>query len=127
MPLWTLLATFNLIYAICSTSWLLHGAFTALCWVFVCLTGLFQSPSVAHYARKTLRKALGSHPHFIKDKIALFNLPALEIDTEVDGLMVMRGVTISLSSLSLVVHGIELGTTPRPLLIRFYADNYQQA
>ncbi|KAF2158618.1 hypothetical protein M409DRAFT_71558 [Zasmidium cellare ATCC 36951] len=109
IPLWTVLATLNLIYAICSTSWLLHGIFATLCWISVGLTSLFQFPTAAHYARRALRKALGKHPHFIKDKIALFNLPALEIDTEVDGLMVMRGVTISLSSLTLVVHGIELG------------------
>ncbi|KAK4610571.1 hypothetical protein CLAFUW4_14003 [Fulvia fulva] len=42
-------------------------------------------------------------------RIALFNLPALEIDTDVDGLFVIRGVTFSLSSFTLVAHGIELG------------------
>lgn len=47
--------------------------------------------------------------HFIDDKIAFFNIPALEIDTEVDGLMVLRGITFSLSSLSFVVHGVEVG------------------
>lgn len=109
IPLWTVLATLNLLYAICSTSWLLHDVFISACWVFVGLTCLFQFPSAAHYARRGLRKALGKQPHFIKDKIALFNLPALEVDTDVDGLMVIRGVTISLSSLTFVVHGIELG------------------
>ncbi|KAK4496435.1 hypothetical protein PRZ48_012415 [Zasmidium cellare] len=109
IPLWTVLATINLIYAISSTSWLLNGLFATICWMSIGLTSLFQFPKAAHYARRALRKTLGKHPHFIKDKIALFNLPALEIDTEVDGLMVMRGVTISLSSLTLVVHGIELG------------------
>jgi hypothetical protein len=58
--------------------------------------------------RKGLRKVL-KQLSFINDKIALFNLPALEIDTEVDGLMVVRGVTISLSSLTIIAHGIEVG------------------
>ena len=40
---------------------------------------------------------------------ALFTLPALEIDQDVDGLLVIRGITISLSSLTIVAHGIELG------------------
>lgn len=43
------------------------------------------------------------------DKIALFDIPALEIDTEVDGLMVIRAVTFSLSTLTLVAHGVEVG------------------
>jgi hypothetical protein len=47
--------------------------------------------------------------HFIDDKIAFFNIPALEIDTEVDSLMVLCGITFSLSTLSLVVHGVEVG------------------
>lgn len=119
IPLWTMLATINLIYAICSTSWLLHGLFATLCWISVFLTSLFQFPRVAHYARKALRTMLGKHPHFIKDKIALFNLPALEIDTDVDGLMAMRGVTISLSSLTLVVHGIELGIASSATLLMY--------
>ncbi|KAJ3495255.1 hypothetical protein NLG97_g3525 [Lecanicillium saksenae] len=47
--------------------------------------------------------------HFVDDKIALFDIPALEIDTEVDGLLVLRGITISLSTLSFTVHGVEVG------------------
>lgn len=61
-------------------------------------------------ARRGLRKVLGGQPHLIRDKLALFNLPALEIDTDVDGLFVIRGMTISFSTLTLTVHGIELGT-----------------
>lgn len=114
VPLWTLLSTLNLIYAICSTSWLLNGFFTAACWPSVCITCLAQSPTVARYARRALRKVLKEYPsHFVKDKIALFNLPALEIDTDVDGLMVIRGVTLSLSSLTLVAHGVEVGKSTR--------------
>lgn len=108
MPLWTILTTFNLAYAVCSTSWLLYGLFAAACYPLITVTCLFQFDRVATFARRSLRKTL-KQLHFTRDKIALFNLPALEIDTDVDGLLVARGVTISLSTLSIVVHGIELG------------------
>lgn len=109
IPLWTLLATLNLIYAICSTSWLLNGLFVLAIYPFVLLTCLNQFRRAANMARSGLRRILGSQPHFVKDKLAMFNLPALEIDTEVDGLFVIRGITMSFSSLTLVAHGIELG------------------
>jgi len=108
IPLWTLLASFNLLYALCSTSWLLYGIFTAICYPFMGITCLMQFNVLAHLARKNLRKVL-KQLHFTRDKIALFNLPALEIDTDVDGLLVIRGITISLSKLTIVAHGIELG------------------
>lgn len=87
IPLWTLLATMNVVYAVCATSWLLHGIFAASCYPALGLTFLFQFQFAADYARKTLRKTL-QQLQFTRDKIALFNLPALEIDTEVDGLFV---------------------------------------
>lgn len=108
VPLWTLLASFNLVYAVFCTSWLLSAIFTIICWPFVILTCLFQFEICANQARKALRVVLRDL-HFTRDRIALFNLPALEIDTEVDGLLVVRGVTISLSSLTLVAHGVEVG------------------
>jgi hypothetical protein len=64
--------------------------------------------AVGDFARKNSRRLL-KQLHFIDDKIAFFDIPALEIDTEVDGLMVLRGITFSLSSLSFVVHGVEVG------------------
>ncbi|KAK6082303.1 hypothetical protein SCUP515_02595 [Seiridium cupressi] len=109
VPLWSLLSTLNLIYAVSSTSWLLYSLFTAACYPVILLTSLAQFPAVGHVFRRFLRKTLGKDPHFIKDQLALFNLPALEIDTEVNGLFVIRGVTISLSSLTIVAHGIEVG------------------
>lgn len=109
IPLWTLLATFNLLYAVCSTSWLLYALFATTVHPFMILTCLNDFPLAAKLARRGLRKVLGGHSHFIKDKLALFNLPALEIDTDVDGLFVVRGLTMSFSSLTLVAHGIELG------------------
>jgi len=108
IPLWTLLSSFNLIYAVASTSWLLYGLFTAACWPCVLLTCLFQFKWAADVARKNLRTLL-RELHFTRDRIAFFNLPALEIDTEVAGLMVIRGMTLSLSDLTLVAHGIEVG------------------
>lgn len=69
---------------------------------------LFQFPVVGNFVRRNLR-ALLKELHFVDDKIAFFNIPALEIDTEVDGLLVLRGITFSLSTLSFVVHGVEVG------------------
>jgi hypothetical protein len=82
--------------------------FSALCYPTGFLICLFQFKIVGNFARKNLRRVL-KQLHFIDDKIAFFDIPALEIDTEVDGLMVLRGITFSLSSLSFVVHGIEVG------------------
>ena len=108
IPLWTLLTTLNLAYAIASTSWLLFAVFTLLCWPAIFLTCLFQFEFVADFARRNLRRIL-KDVQFTRDTIALFNLPALEIDTEVSGLLVVRGVTISLSSLTIIAHGVEVG------------------
>ncbi|KAG4438368.1 hypothetical protein IFR05_006130 [Cadophora sp. M221] len=108
IALWPVFSTFNLEYSICSTSWLLYGIFTALCYPTILLVCLFQFETVGDLARRGLR-ALLKQLHFIDDKIAFFNIPALEIDTDVDGLMVLRGVTFSLSNLSFVVHGVEVG------------------
>ena len=58
--------------------------------------------------RKLFRRFL-AEIDFIHDKIAFFDIPALEIDTEVDGLMVIRGLTFCLSTLEIVAHGVEVG------------------
>lgn len=93
----------------CSTSWLLNFVFAAITYPCIFLTCLNQFPKAAFFARQALRKVLGGQPHFIRDKLALFNLPALEIDTTVNGLFVIRGVTISFSTLTIIAHGVELG------------------
>lgn len=108
IPIWVLLAAINVIYAIAGTSWLLHGVFTVLCWPTILITCLFQFDATARLARRSLRKLL-LQLSFVNDKIALFDVPALEIDTDVDGLMVIRGITLSLSTLTVVAHGIEVG------------------
>jgi hypothetical protein len=106
--LWAIFSTLNLSYAVCSTSWLLYGVFAAGTYMAIGLVCLFQFEVVGNFARRRLRAILKSL-HFIDDKIALFDIPALEIDTDVDGLLVVRGATLSLSSLSLEVHGVEVG------------------
>lgn len=106
--LWPILSTLNLSYAVCSTSWLLYWVFTTLCYIQIFFVSLFQFDTASNLARRMLRRLL-RELHFIDDKIAFFNIPALEIDTDVDGLMVLRGITFSLSTLSFVVHGVEVG------------------
>lgn len=106
--LWPILSTLNLTYAVCSTSWLLYWVFTTLCYIHIFFVCLFQFETASNMARRMLRRLL-RELHFIDDKIAFFNIPALEIDTDVDGLMVLRGITFSLSTLSFVVHGVEVG------------------
>lgn len=108
IPLWTLLATLHLVYAVAATSWLLYWVFALNCYPAIFLTCLFQFDFVADLVRRNLRSLL-KQLQIVKDKIALFDIPALEIDTEVDGLMVVRGLTISLSSLTIIAHGVEVG------------------
>jgi hypothetical protein len=64
--------------------------------------------SYRRWVRRLLRRGL-KECHFVDDKIAFFDIPALEIDNEVDGLIALRGVTFEVSSLSFVVHGVEVG------------------
>jgi len=109
IPRWTIFATVNLVYAVCSTSWLLYWVFLAFCWPTTLLACLFQFDAPARLARRILRRTFLREIHFINDQIAFFNLPALEIDTEVKGLFVIRGFTLSLSNLTLEVHGVEAG------------------
>ncbi|GAO17316.1 uncharacterized protein UV8b_05544 [Ustilaginoidea virens] len=105
---WTLFATVNLAYAVASTSWLLYWAFAVLCYPTIYLTCLTQFDIVGDVTRRVMRTLI-RQLHFIDDKISLFDIPALEIDTDVDGLMVFRGITFCLSSLSFVIHGVEVG------------------
>lgn len=108
IPLWTLLATLNLFYAVAATSWLLYGFFAAGCYPLIFLTCLFQFDAVADIVRRNMRGLL-KQLQFVNDKVAFFDIPALEIDVDVEGLMVIRGLTISLSTLTIVAHGIEVG------------------
>ncbi|KAF2832287.1 hypothetical protein CC86DRAFT_88093 [Ophiobolus disseminans] len=108
-PIWSIFTTVNLVYAIFSTSWLLYWVFTTSCWPIIMAVCLYQFDAPGGVARRFLRKTFLRDLHFINDQIAFFDLPALEIDTEVKGLFVVRGVTLSLSTMTLVAHGVEAG------------------
>ena len=108
VPLWAFLVAIHGTYAIAATSWLLYWFFLVGCFQLICISCIFQFDIVSNLIRRGLRTLLGPL-EFVSDKVAFFDLPALEIDTEVDGLFVMRGLTISLSSLTIVAHGVEVG------------------
>lgn len=109
VPVWTIFTTVNLIYVVSATSWLLYWVFAACCWPTILVASLFQFDAPGGFARRMLRKTFLRDLHFIDDQIAFFDLPALEIDTEVKGLFVVRGVSLSLSTMTLVAHGVEAG------------------
>ena len=108
IPVWSFLATLHLCYAVAATSWLLYGVYSLVCYPTIFVTCLYEFEIVARFVRHQLRWLL-QRLHFVNDKIAIFDLPALEIDTTVDGLMVVRDFTVSLSSLTIVARGIEVG------------------
>lgn len=107
VPLWTIFSTLHLVYIICSVSWLLYWTFLSFTYPAILLCSLFQFQTVADGARWSFRKLL-TDLHFFNDKIAFFDIPGLEFDTRTNGLMVIRGATLSLSTLTLVAHGVEV-------------------
>ncbi|KAF4550545.1 Hypothetical protein D9617_16g013330 [Elsinoe fawcettii] len=107
-PLWSLLILINLAYSIVATSWLLYWAYTLACWPALAFTCIYQFDSAARFARRRLRCLLVGL-QFTNDMVALFDLPALEIDVDVEGLMCVRGLTFSFSSLTVTAYGIEVG------------------
>ncbi|KAF2221643.1 hypothetical protein BDZ85DRAFT_202067 [Elsinoe ampelina] len=107
-PLWSLLVLVNLAYSVVSTSWLLYWAYTLTCYPALLLVCICQFDSAARLVRRRLRWLLNGL-QFTNDVVALFDLPALEIDVDVEGLMCIRGLTISLSSLTVTAYGVEVG------------------
>lgn len=110
-PLWPIATTLDLIYCVCSTSWLFYYVFSVARWSSIPIISLFQFP-VAGKILKQLRKILLLKTfglQFIDDRIGSFDISGLEIDTDVDGLMVIRGATIRLSDMSLRAQGVEVG------------------
>jgi hypothetical protein len=104
-----LLATcLNAAYLVASTSWLFCLLFAAACWPLIALTCHVQYASVSSYTRAKLRRTL-RNVHFYRDRVALFYTPSLVIDSGLDGMVTVRGVTISLLDLSVELHGIEIG------------------
>ncbi|KAI9723914.1 MAG: hypothetical protein M1828_004033 [Chrysothrix sp. TS-e1954] len=108
VDLWTLLSTVNLFYAVAATSWLLYWFFLTGCYPVIFITCLFQFAPASAFARSQMRRLI-RQLHFVHDLVAFFGLPALEIDTDVQGLMVIRGVTFCISSLTIIANGIEVG------------------
>lgn len=108
VPLWALLVALNATYFLASTSWLFHWAFAAICWPLIGITCIVQYAAVSSFTRGRLRSWL-KLAHFYRDKVAFFHLPSLVIDTELDGLVTIRGLTFSVLDLSIQLHGIEVG------------------
>ena len=105
---YTLLAGLNAAYFLASTSWLFHLAFAAVCWPLVVVTCIVQYATVSSFTRNRLRSWL-KLMHFYRDKVAFFYLPSLVIDTELDGLVTIRGITFSILDMTIELHGIEVG------------------
>lgn len=108
LHLWTSLAALNVSFALLSTSWLLYPAFAAACYLAILLTCFSLFPVVSSLIRKWVRRILPQF-HFFRDKIGLFKIPALHIDTQVSGLFVVRGITVSLLNLRIDAYGLEVG------------------
>lgn len=105
---WSMVVLLNLVYWVAATSWLLYWVFVSAAYPSVFLASLFQFDLVAKFVRRRLRQAL-KELQFINDQISFFNLPALEIDVDVEGLMCIRGITIQVSTLTIIAHGVEVG------------------
>lgn len=116
---YTLLAGLNAAYLLASTSWLFHLVFGAVCWPLVGITCVVQYAAVSSFARERLR-AWMKYMHFYRDKVAFFYLPSLVIDTEMDGLVTIRGITFSILDLTIELHGIEVGQQPLSLLLHVF-------
>ncbi|SMR44211.1 unnamed protein product [Zymoseptoria tritici ST99CH_3D1] len=63
--------------------------------------------------------------HFIKDKVAGFGLPALHVDLGLEGLLTIRGWTLSLSTLTIELHGIEAAyNLSEEMHVALYCDSF---
>lgn len=111
LPLWATVATLNLLYAVTRRSWLLSCAYSIICYLSVCITCLIIFPSVLQFLRSRVR-ILPKHLYVTSDKIASFDIPALRLNGDVSALAVLRGATMSLSTLRVELHGLEVGKSP---------------
>jgi hypothetical protein len=111
ISLWLTLALLNVFYAFVSTSWLQYRLFMAVCWSCVVVTILLVSSITSRMTRKIFRQLL-RQGHFVKDGIAFFDMPALHLDSNSEGLIVVRGWTVSLTTFTIEAHGIEIGMLP---------------
>ncbi|ORY86299.1 hypothetical protein BCR37DRAFT_385758 [Protomyces lactucae-debilis] len=96
-------------YLICSTSWLLIKLYKGVCYPAIVIAAFMRITWLQLKLRESLRKVFASF-HIHGDKLAFFNFPALDIDDgDVPCLLVIKGVTFSLRTLTLQVHGVEVG------------------
>ncbi|KAK6529464.1 hypothetical protein TWF281_008637 [Arthrobotrys megalospora] len=95
------------VYLLLSTSWLAHCVLTTLTWPFVAILATANFTFLQAIVRRSMRR-LGRDMHFFQNKIACFDLPALDIDVRANGMMVIEGVTFTLSTLTLEAHSIEV-------------------
>lgn len=103
------IAQVNITYALFNTSWLFFDFYIALSYPAALFMTLVSSVRVQRSARRLLRIVLKNF-HFYEDKLAFFELPALDIDDgDVPCLLVVRGFTFTVSRMALEVHGIEVG------------------
>jgi len=107
VPSWAFVLGLNAIYAVASTSWLLRIFFTSICWLSVVATSITQYAAISSFTRGRLRRLL-RQVHFHQDKLAFFDFPVLIIDDEISGFVAVHGVTISLLTLSVEFHSIDL-------------------
>jgi len=112
VPSWVFVLGLNAIYAVASTSWLLHVLFASACWLLVVATSIAQYAAISSFTRGRLRRLL-HRVHFHQDKIAFFNFPVLIIDSEISGFVAVHGITASLFTLSIEFHSIDLSMYTR--------------
>lgn len=99
----------NLVYALFSTSWLFYDFYIAVAYPTAFFLALISSRRVQGLCRKLLRLVVRQF-HFFQDNLAFFDFPALLIDDgEVPCLLVIRGITFSFSTMTVEVHGVEVG------------------
>lgn len=122
VPPWVPALCLNAIYAVASTSWLLHIVFTVLCWPLVVATSIAQYVLISSFTRGRLRWLL-HQMHFYQDKVAFFSFPVLIIDADISGFVAVEGVTASLLSLSIEFHSIDIGMYTLRLMIFDYLSS----
>jgi len=109
VPSWVFVLGLNAIYAVASTSWLLHIIFASTCWFLVVATSIAQYAAISSFTRGRLRRLL-HQVHFHGDKVAFFDFPVLIIDSGISGFVAVHGVTVSLLTLSVEFHSLNLCT-----------------
>lgn len=108
LPLWTTLAFLNLVYAVASTSPVLYKTFSLFCYPCVLVACILVSPSASQSTGRRISSLL-ARSRIIKDRFVFGDLPGLQIDAGISGLVVVRGITLCLSKLTAEAHGLEIG------------------